>query len=112
MHYKHLKSALKAKTELYKHYKELFEVVVKEHKFEGLQAIYLDSVLDEILELCKKGVKPALLGMIIENAKEKRTLDKLVHSSLIRKPEEKTEEYESWTFSFQGKSLGKLNLDE
>jgi hypothetical protein len=83
MNYKNLKASYKAKNDLYKHYKDLFETSLIELKFEKLQADYLMNILDEVLELNNKKVNPKLIKQVIENAKERHYLDKLIHADLI-----------------------------
>ena len=85
MTFKQLKTKLKIKTELYKHYSELYHLAVGELKFERLQTDHLQTVLGEVQELAEQGVSQKLIAKVIENGIERRNLDKLIHTDLIFK---------------------------
>jgi hypothetical protein len=85
MNYKTLKAQYKANKELLKHYKEMSSAGISELHFEKLQNDYLLSVLSKVEELANKNVNPELIKQVIENAKQRHYLDKLIHADLIFK---------------------------
>lgn len=83
MYYKKLKTQLKAKTELYKHYSELSSIALDELKFERLQVEHYKKALEEIKILSQQKVNHKLIEKVIDNAVERANLDKLIHLDII-----------------------------
>ena len=85
MNYKNLKANYLANKELKKHYKDLYETAVNELHFEKMSVDYLIGVLEEVETVSKLKLNQALITKIVENAKERHYLDKLIHTDLIFK---------------------------
>ena len=64
------------------HYKTLSDTGISELKYEKLNVKYLLSVLDEL-----EVVGDELVGAIIDNAKNRHSLDKIIHAKLLFYPE-------------------------
>jgi SOS response regulatory protein OraA/RecX len=64
-------------------YQQLNESGVRELQFEKLQNHFLVSVLSEVEELAKKKVNHNLIKQVIENAKQRHFIDKMIHADLI-----------------------------
>jgi len=79
MSYKKLRQQAKAKTELYLHYKELYETAVKELRFSNLKEENLKNLIDEVKVLLETSIPKNLIQKVIENGVEKHHLDKLIH---------------------------------
>jgi len=65
-----------ADSEMKIHYKELFETSVNELKFQRLLNDSLISIIDECITISKD----VLVCAVLENAKNRYELDKLIHS--------------------------------
>ena len=61
--------------EMTTHYKELYEVALKELRFKNMKVDYLLSVFDEI----EAFTYDKLVKGVIDNAKERNHLDSLIH---------------------------------
>lgn len=86
--YRELKERIKDLERLYEmykwnteHYKTLFEAAVSELEFEKMKVSYLYQVLDEVHVLTQK--EDVLIAAIIENAKNRHNLDKLIHTRVL-----------------------------
>ena len=85
MKYKTLKANYLANKELKIHYQELFETAMKELDLEKLSVEFLLGVLCESETLAEKGIKSKIIKAVIQNAKERHYLDKMINQSLIFK---------------------------
>ena len=71
--------------EMREHYESLFNVSVKELKFEKMKNDFLLSLVDEVEELCKNKVNHNIIKEVIKNGKEREVLDRMIHNNLICK---------------------------
>ena len=65
--------------EMHAHYKELFETSISELKFEKLNVAYLLSILEEI----ESFTNDAIVELVIDNARQRHDLDKVIHARNI-----------------------------
>jgi len=78
-----LECAMKAKQEIVEHYEDLFHAWVWELRFERLQNEILLDLLDEIHIISDN----VLIKALIENAKNRHQLDKMIHAKMLFKDE-------------------------
>ena len=81
-HSKKLKSKILYEREMKTHYKELFNVSVKELKFSNLRITHYKSIIEEIEILLSKWCKNNLIIKVIELWKTRDVLDISIHHDL------------------------------
>lgn len=69
----------KAAKSMKEHYKEMYEAASGEHTFANMQIGLLESIIDEIYEITDEEIVKA----VIENGKNRRELDKIIHSKKV-----------------------------
>ncbi len=86
MRYNQLKKKLRnniaqkeANRELYEHYQSLFKVALREHEFGLLQVKALITALEEIEVVADE----KLIKELVELAKHRHNLDKIIHSKTL-----------------------------
>lgn len=76
---KNYKSSYQATKEMKEHYQELFESSLGELRFEKLQVASLENIIDEIYVISDD----ELVKAVIENHRNRRALDKIIHAKRV-----------------------------
>jgi len=85
MNYKKLKTQLKTQKEMREYYQELYYTRVNELHFEHLQTSSLVNLLNEVESLCDEQINHKLIKKVVENGKERRHIDMMIHADIILK---------------------------
>lgn len=74
---------LKLQKETRDNYEGLYKACLGEFKFEKLQNDFLLSVLQKVKSLCETKTNHELIKKVIENGKERRNLDMMIHADIF-----------------------------